>query len=159
MSDNAETAASPQTGTAGWLTVNDLNANLGALAGTLGVRFTEASLERCVATMPVEGNTQPYGLLHGGASVALAETVGSMAAVLAAGSGRAALGLDISATHHRAVRTGTVTATATPLSVGRTVGSFDISVRDEQGRRVCTARLTCQLRDQPPSGGGVRPAG
>ncbi len=119
-------------GTAGWLTVDDLNANLGGLAGTLGVRFTEATLERCVATMPVEGNTQPYGLLHGGASVALAETVGSMAAVLAAGSGRAAVGLDISATHHRAVRSGTVTATATPLYVGRTVGCFDISFRDEQ---------------------------
>jgi 1,4-dihydroxy-2-naphthoyl-CoA hydrolase len=124
------------------------------LAGTLSERmrmeFLEVGAERTSARMPVAGNTQPYGLLHGGASAALAETVGSVAAAVHAGTDRIAVGVDLSATHHRAVREGWVTGTATPLSLGRSVASYEIVVRDEEGRRVCTARLTCMLRDRPP---------
>jgi 1,4-dihydroxy-2-naphthoyl-CoA hydrolase len=103
-----------------------------------------------VARIPVAGNTQPYGLLHGGASAALAESVGSVAAAVHAGRDRIAVGVDLSATHHRAVREGWVTGVATPLSLGRSVASYEIVVRDDDGRRVCTARLTCVLRDRPP---------
>lgn len=122
----------------------------GTLSERMGMEFLEAGPERTVARMPVEGNTQPYGLLHGGASAALAETVGSIAAALHAGPGRIAVGVDLSATHHRAVRQGWVTGTATSLSLGRSVASYEIVVRDEDGARVCTARLTCMLRDRPP---------
>jgi uncharacterized protein (TIGR00369 family) len=133
------------------MTIDDLNGNLGALAQTMGIRFTEVSLERVSATMPVVGNTQPYGLLHGGASVVLAETVGSMMAVLHAGEGRAAVGITINAIHHRAKTEGTVTATATVLQAGRTTASMDIAITDEQGRRICSSTLICQLRDAPPA--------
>lgn len=122
----------------------------GTLAERMGIEFVEASPQRVVATMPVAGNTQPYGLLHGGASVVLAETLGSIGAVLHAGPGRVAVGVDINATHHRAVREGLVTGTAVPLHAGRSSASFEIVVTDEQGRRVCTSRLTCQLRDAAP---------
>ena len=121
----------------------------GALAARMGIRLLELSAERTVATMPVEGNTQPYGLLHGGASAALAETVGSVAAAMHAGEGRIAVGVDLSATHHRPVREGEVTAVATPLARGRSVATYDIAITDDRGRRVCTARLTCALRDRP----------
>ena len=120
---------------------------LGALAARMGIVVTEASAERVVATMPVEGNTQPYGLLHGGASCVLAETVGSIGAALGAKDGRLPVGVDLNATHHRAVRTGTVTGVATPLRQGRTVASWAVSISDEAGRLVCTARLTCALLD------------
>lgn len=122
---------------------------VGLLAHAMGIELTEADPERTVATMPVAGNTQPYGLLHGGASVVLAETVGSIAAALHAGRGRMAMGVDINATHHRGMREGTLTAVATPLYLGRQVATYDISVTDQSDRRVCSARLTCALRDVP----------
>lgn len=118
----------------------------GELARKLGIEFTELSVQRLVATMPVEGNTQPAGLLHGGASVALAETLGSVGAALHAGPGRMVVGLDINATHHRAMTTGTVTGTATPLHLGRTTAVYEIVLTDEGGRRVCTSRITCLIR-------------
>jgi 1,4-dihydroxy-2-naphthoyl-CoA hydrolase len=118
----------------------------------MGIEIIEVSPERVVATMPVAGNTQPYGLLHGGASVVLAETLGSIGAQLAAGPDRAAVGLDINATHHRAVRSGHVTGTATPLSLGRTVACYEVVVTDDEGRRVCTSRITVLIRDAPPGG-------
>lgn len=123
---------------------------LGELATTMGITFVSAAPGRVVATMPVEGNRQPYGLLHGGASAVLAETVGSVAAALHAGLERIAVGVDLSCTHHRAARDGLVTATATPLSEGRTVASYDIRIVNEAGEPVCTARLTCLLRQAPP---------
>jgi uncharacterized protein (TIGR00369 family) len=132
-----------------------LNTHRGELAEKLGIELLEATPERVVGRMPVEGNRQPYGLLHGGASVALAETVGSIAAMLSAGPGRAAVGLDINATHHRALTAGTVTGVATRIHGGRSAAMFDIRITDEQGRPVCTSRLTCMLRDQPPAGGKV----
>ncbi|WP_018155761.1 PaaI family thioesterase [Demetria terragena] len=121
----------------------------GTLIERMGIELVEVTPGRVVARMPVEGNTQPYGLLHGGASVVLAETVGSIAASLAAGKGRAAMGLEINSTHHRGVRSGTVTATATALSEGRSVATYDITIVDDEGRRVNTSRLTCVLRDAP----------
>jgi uncharacterized protein (TIGR00369 family) len=124
----------------------------GTLSDRLGIRLLEASPERVVGTMPVAGNTQPYGLLHGGASVALAETLGSFAAALHAGPGRQAVGIEINATHHRGVRDGVVRGTATALHLGRTSASYEIVVEDSTSRRVCTARLTClliALRDGP----------
>jgi uncharacterized protein (TIGR00369 family) len=113
-----------------------------------GIIVKEASPERVVATMPVEGNTQPFGLLHGGASCLLAETLGSIGASLHGQKiGRPkAVGIDISATHHRAVTRGTVTGVATPLHLGGTVATYEIVISDEEGNRVCTARLTCLIR-------------
>ncbi|OLT19831.1 aromatic compound degradation protein PaaI [Ornithinimicrobium sp. CNJ-824] len=124
----------------------------GTLVERMGMELVEVSAERTVARMPVRGNTQPYGLLHGGASAALAETVGSLAAATHAAPGRIAVGVDLNATHHRAVRSGWVTGVATPLSLGRSVASYEIVVTDDEGRRVCTARLTCALRERPPAG-------
>ncbi len=118
---------------------------MGALNEKLGIVLTEVSPERLVATMPVAGNTQPYGLLHGGASVVLAETLGSLGSALNAAPDRLPVGVDINATHHRAATTGLVTGVARPLNVGRTMVSFEIVITDEQDRRVCTCRITCAL--------------
>lgn len=124
----------------------------GALADRMGIEVTEASPERVVATMPVEGNTQPYGMLHGGASAVLAETIGSIGAALHARRryDGIALGVDLNCTHHRAVRAGTVTGVATALQLGGTVAAYEIVISDEAGRRVCTARLTCTIRQRKP---------
>ena len=115
---------------------------------TMGIVVSEATVERVVATMPVEGNTQPLGLLHGGASCVLAESIGSYGASLHARRlfGGYAVGVEISATHHRGVSSGTVTAVATPLHLGSSIATYEIVITDDKGRRVCTARLTCMLR-------------
>ncbi|MET8053494.1 hotdog fold thioesterase [Streptosporangium sp. NPDC005286] len=117
------------------------------LVERMGILITEATPERVTGTMPVEGNTQPYGLLHGGASCVLAETLGSVGAALHAGSGRIAMGIEINATHHRSATSGLVTGVATRLHGGRTLATYDIEIVDERDRRVCSARLTCMLRD------------
>ncbi|MEV8371945.1 hotdog fold thioesterase [Kribbella sp. NPDC056861] len=123
----------------------------GTLLDLMGIVITEATPERVVATMPVKGNTQPYGLLHGGASCVLAESIGSIGSALhAAAFGRVAVGVDINATHHRAVREGVVTGVATPIYLGRTTTSYEIVITDERDKRVCTARITCQLIQAPP---------
>jgi uncharacterized protein (TIGR00369 family) len=122
----------------------------GHLGDRMGVIIVEASADRVVGTMPVEGNTQPYGLLHGGASAVLAETLGSVGAMMHGGSTRLAVGVDLNCTHHRGVRSGLVTGVATPVHRGRTTATYDIVITDEQDRRVCTARLTCLLRDAAP---------
>jgi 1,4-dihydroxy-2-naphthoyl-CoA hydrolase len=119
----------------------------GSLLDRMGIELVEATAQRAVGTMPVEGNTQPFGLLHGGASVVLAETLGSYAAGLHAGEGRAAVGIEVSATHHRSARSGLVTGTATALHLGRTTASYEIVVLDSASRRIATARLTCMLID------------
>ena len=124
--------------------------NPNSLLQRMGIEITEASPQRIVATMPVEGNTQPYGLLHGGAAVVLAETLGSVGSGIHAGPDKIVVGTDINATHHRAARTGLVTAVATPVSLGRTLCSWEIVVSDEEGKRVCTSRITCLVRDAPP---------
>jgi 1,4-dihydroxy-2-naphthoyl-CoA hydrolase len=115
------------------------------LADRMGITVTNTDPNQLTATMPVAGNRQPYGLLHGGASAVLAETVGSMAAALHAGPDHIAVGIELNCSHHRSATQGLVTAVCTPLRVGRTVSSFEIVLRDERERRVCTARLTCAV--------------
>ncbi|GLY71824.1 hypothetical protein Airi02_005430 [Actinoallomurus iriomotensis] len=126
----------------------DLNAYEG-LPKSMGIEITEASAERVVARMPVKGNTQPYGLLHGGASCVLAETIGSVGATLHAGPDRIAMGIEISASHHRSASEGYVTGVATRLHGGRTLATYEIVITDDRDRRICTARLTCAVRDRP----------
>lgn len=130
--------------------VEQLNEDKGELNERLEVVITEASPERVVATMPVVGNRQPYGLLHGGASVAMAESLGSTLAALNCPEGKQAVGVDIYATHHRSALSGMVTGTTTVLSAGRTMVVSETVVTDDQDRRVCTVRLTCFLRDVRP---------
>jgi uncharacterized protein (TIGR00369 family) len=117
----------------------------GELEVHMGIEITEMTPERVVATMPVEGNRQPFGLLHGGASAALAETMGSYHGSLV-GGGKAPLGIELSCTHHRAAKAGIVTAVSTPLHVGRTLCTFEIAITDDADRRICTARLTVLMR-------------
>lgn len=120
----------------------------GGLNEKLGVQIVEASPERIVATMPVAGNEQPYGLLHGGASIALAESLGSIGSALHAHPlGKVAVGVDINATHHRSAREGVVTGVATAVHRGRTSACYEIVVSNEEGKRLCTARITCALID------------
>jgi uncharacterized protein (TIGR00369 family) len=120
----------------------------------LGIRIVELSARRIVGTMPVEGNRQPYGLLHGGANAALAETLGSVCAALNAPPGRAVVGLELSCTHHRSARSGLVTGVCTPLHLGRSTSTFETVITDEDGRRTCTARLTCIAVDMAAVAGG-----
>ena len=124
-----------------------VNTGGGALAQKMGFDFLELSAERSVATMPVEGNTQVIGLLHGGAHVVLAETLGSMSSAIHAGPGRVAVGIEINATHSRSITAGLVTATCIALSLGRTLATHEIVMRDETGRRLSTVRMTNFLRD------------
>ncbi|CAJ63257.1 conserved hypothetical protein; putative Thioesterase and Phenylacetic acid degradation domains [Frankia alni ACN14a] len=123
-----------------------INAARGEIEQRMGIVLTEASPDRLVATMPVEGNRQPYGLLHGGASVVLAETLGSVGANLDAPPGSMAVGIEISASHHRSATSGTVTAVATRIRGGRTLVTYDIRITDDAGRVTCTCRLTCMIR-------------
>ncbi|WP_262059981.1 PaaI family thioesterase [Streptomyces sp. STR69] len=125
----------------------------GYLGSRMGLEIQEASAERVVGTLPVEGNTQPYGLLHGGASAVLAETLGSIGSMLHGGSTKIAVGVDLNCTHHRGARSGLVTGVATPLHRGRSTATYEIVISDEEGRRVCSARLTCLLRDVNPGDG------
>ncbi|GAA4726400.1 hypothetical protein GCM10023216_16200 [Isoptericola chiayiensis] len=121
----------------------------GTLLERTGIELTHVGPEGASGTMPVAGNTQPAGLLHGGATAALAETLGSVAAQMHAGPGRAAVGIELGITHHRGVRRGTVHGTATALHLGRSTASYEIVVMDDDGRRVATARLTCMVLDAP----------
>lgn len=127
----------------------DWTIELGELDEKMGVRILEQSAERVVATMPVAGNRQSFGLLHGGASVAFAEALGSWAAVIHAGPGRSAVGLDINATHHRSARSGLVTGVATAIRLGRKVTSHEVVLTDEEGNRLCTVRITNLIVDAP----------
>jgi uncharacterized protein (TIGR00369 family) len=125
------------------------------LVSRMGITILEATAQRVAGTMPVAGNTQPYGLLHGGASCVLAETLGSLGAALHAGPDRITVGIEISATHHRAATSGQVTGVASMLHGGRTITTYEVVISDEQGRRVCTSRLTCLLSDRIPGRGAV----
>jgi len=116
-----------------------------ALDAKMGLELTELTAERTMGSMPVEGNTQPYGLWHGGASCVLAETLASLASFAHAQPGGMAVGVDLNATHHRPVRSGRVTGVATALHLGRRVTSYEVVISDESGVRVCTARVTCQV--------------
>jgi uncharacterized protein (TIGR00369 family) len=132
------------TDIAGFL--DSLPDGMGRLNDKLGIELVEISPEVVVGTMPVEGNTQPYRLLHGGASVALAETLGSVGSGLhAMQHGKISVGVDINATHHRSATTGTVTGTATAIHLGRASATYEVVIVDERGKRVCTSRITCAL--------------
>lgn len=135
----------------------DLNSlfSAGHLGRRMSVHVKEASPDRVVGTMPVEGNTQPYGLLHGGASAVLAETLGSVGSMLHGGPGRIAVGVDLNCTHHRGARSGLITGVATPVHRGRSTATYEIVITDEQDKRVCTSRLTCLLRES--DGDAYRP--
>ena len=118
---------------------------MGALNDKMGFELLKMTPEEVVGRMPVAGNTQPYGLWHGGASCVLAETLASLGSFMHAQPERVSVGVDINATHHRSVTTGWVTGTATALRLGNTVASYEIVITDDDDRRVCTARVTCQL--------------
>jgi 1,4-dihydroxy-2-naphthoyl-CoA hydrolase len=137
MSDNLVDAVMPGAGNS-------------TLIDRMGIEFLQLSADLAVGTMPVEGNTQPYGLLHGGASCVLAETLGSVAAAAhAASTGMIAVGVDINATHHRGVRSGLVTGTARAIQLGGKLASYAITIVDDADRTICTARLTCMLLPAP----------
>ena len=125
--------------------ISSMPQGMGGLNEKMGIQLTEISAERVVGTMPVEGNTQPYGLLHGGASVVLAETLGSVGSAIHAHPDKLSVGIEINATHHRSATSGTVTGTATAIHLGRTMATYEVVITDERGKRVCTSRITCAL--------------
>ena len=117
----------------------------GTLDKKMGIEIIEASPQRLVGTMPVEGNTQPFGLLHGGANVVLAESLGSVGTQLHAGPHRRIVGVDINAMHHKSATSGVVTAVATAITLGKTLCSYNVEITNENGERTCTARITCLI--------------
>ena len=131
--------------------VDALNQNLGELATSMGVKLTSADPGHLTAEMPVEGNRQPFGMLHGGASAVLAETSGSIVAMMLAPEGKVPVGIELSCAHHRSATVGTVHSVAEPINVGRTLATIDIKITDDTERSICTARLTCLYRE-PPAG-------
>lgn len=121
---------------------------VGELAEKMGIEFHELTPERSVATMLVAGNTQPFGILHGGAHVVLAESLGSISANLFAGKERVAVGIEVNASHSRSASSGFVTGTCTAIHLGRTLTTHEIEIIDEAGRRLSTVRITNLLRDR-----------
>lgn len=117
----------------------------GALDKKMGIEIIEASPERLVGTMPVEGNTQPFGLLHGGANVVLAESLGSVGTHLHAGPTRRIVGIEISASHHKSATSGIVTGVATAVTLGKTLCTYNVEITNDQGEKTCTARITCLI--------------
>ncbi|MBJ7507295.1 MAG: hotdog fold thioesterase [Candidatus Nanopelagicus sp.] len=116
-----------------------------ALDKKMGIEIIEASPQRMVGTMPVEGNTQPSGLLHGGANVVLAETLGSVGTHLHAGPNRIVVGIDVNATHHKSATSGKVTAVATAVTLGKTLCCYEVEITNDKGERTCSARITCLI--------------
>lgn len=121
---------------------------MGPLADTMGLEILSATAERVTARMRVEGNTQPLGLLHGGANVVLAESIASLAANIHAGSQRYAVGVDISATHLASATSGFVHAEANALKLGGTIAVYNIEIRNDAGELTCVSRLTCAIRQR-----------
>ena len=122
----------------------------GALARKMGIEFLELSPEYSVATMPVEGNTQVIGIMHGGAYVVLGESLGSVSSALHGGAGRMAVGIEINATHSWSATKGLVTGTCRAIVLGKTLCTHEIIITDEDGRRLSTVRMTNLLRDLTP---------
>jgi uncharacterized protein (TIGR00369 family) len=120
----------------------------GALDKKMGIEITEASPQRLVGRMPVEGNTQPFGLLHGGANVVLAESLGSVGTHLHAGPSRRIVGIEISASHHKSATQGYVTAVATAITLGKTLCTYSVEITNDKGEKTCTARITCLILAQ-----------
>ncbi|MBM3710830.1 MAG: PaaI family thioesterase [Actinobacteria bacterium] len=120
----------------------------GTLDKKMGIEITEASPQRLVGRMPVEGNTQPFGLLHGGANVVLAESLGSVGTHLHAGPSRRIVGIEISASHHKSATEGYVTAVATAVTLGKTLCTYNVEITNDKGEKTCTARITCLILAQ-----------
>ena len=120
----------------------------GALDQKMGIKILEAEQGRIVGTMPVEGNTQPMGLLHGGANVVLAESLGSVGTHLHAGPSRRIVGIEISASHHKSATEGYVTAVATAVTLGKTLCTYNVEITNDKGEKTCTARITCLILAQ-----------
>jgi len=133
------------------ITLDQLNAlSKDTAIESLGIVFTEIGTDYVRASMPVDARThQPYGLLHGGASVLLAETLGSMAGGLCVPKGQAVVGMEINANHVRGVRSGLVTGTARALHVGRNTHVWEIRIEDERGHLVCVSRITLAVIPAP----------
>lgn len=148
MSDHAAQLAARFGGDGQTGDVDHINrGGIGSLPERMGIRFTEFTRDRAVATMPVEGNTQPFGLLHGGAYVVLGESLGSMHAGFLAPEGKIPVGVDINATHTGSARSGSVTGVCTPVHVGRSLAVHEIVVSDEHGHRLSTIRITNFYKD------------
>jgi 1,4-dihydroxy-2-naphthoyl-CoA hydrolase len=124
---------------------------LGALADRMGIKLLELSAEKSVATMPVEGNTQPIGILHGGAHVVLAESLGSFAANVHAHPWGYAVGIEINASHHSSASRGLVTGTCLAIKLGKTLTTHEVRMTDESGNLLSTVRITNFLRPKPSS--------
>ena len=122
--------------------------SLGPLAEKMGIQLVELSAERSVATMPVEGNTQPIGLVHGGAYVVLGESLGSTSANVHAHPNGYAVGIEINATHHKSATSGSVTGTCTAIKLGKTLTTHEIKVTDEAGELLSTIRITNLIREK-----------
>ncbi len=122
--------------------------SLGPLADKMGIKLLELSAERSVATMPVAGNTQPIGLVHGGAYVVLGESLGSTSANVHAHPNGYAVGIEINATHHKSATSGIVTGTCTAIKLGKTLTSHEIKVTDEAGELLSTIRITNLIREK-----------
>ena len=116
-----------------------------ALDAKMGLEILELTADRVVGRMPVEGNTQPFGLWHGGASCVLAETLASLGSYAHGLPDRVGVGVEINATHHRPARSGWVLGTATALRLGRSVVSYEVVLTDHAGKRICSARVSCQM--------------
>ena len=121
----------------------------GTLMPAIGLEYLEVGPSRMVARIPVEANTQPYGLLHGGATAALCETLGSFGTALAVGMDKIVTGVELNVNHLKGVRDGFVTGTGVPLHVGRITAVWDMQVHDDQGRLVAVGRLTLVIREPP----------
>jgi uncharacterized protein (TIGR00369 family) len=111
----------------------------------LGIEIQSASVDEVVGTIPVDGNEQPFGALHGGASAVLAESLASIGSALHAGPDQPVAGIEINASHHRAAKSGTVTGRATPAHLGRRIATWNVELRDDSGQLTCTARVTCMI--------------
>lgn len=122
---------------------------LGALAEKMGIELKELSAELSIATMPVSGNTQPLGILHGGAHVVLAESLGSMAANVHAHPWGYAVGIELNASHHTSAKEGTVTGTCRAVKLGKSLTTHEIRITDEKGTLLSTVRITNFLRTKP----------
>jgi uncharacterized protein (TIGR00369 family) len=121
---------------------------LGPLAEKMGIELLELSAERAVATMPVEGNTQPLGVLHGGAHVVLGESLGSFAANVWAHPDKVAVGIEVNASHSRSATSGKVTAVCSAINLGKSLAVHEIVISDEAGRRLSTVRITNYLKEK-----------
>ena len=117
----------------------------GTLDKKMGIEIIEASPQRLVGTMPVEGNQQPFGLLHGGANVVLAESLGSVGTHLHAGPTRRIVGIEINASHHKSAISGVVTGVATAVTLGKTLCTYNVEITNDKGEKTCTARITCLI--------------